>query len=119
MIAHQSGRADRGLGLYRLDTGTVGSNPTQHMDIFHRYSVPCCPVESDILRQAEHPPKESNCRYILSVNVERRRFELSKNCRATGKKERKEGRGKAVPLHAMEALGGRGGIAPTHSRPRH
>jgi hypothetical protein len=26
---------------------------------------------------------------------------------------------KAVPLHAMEALGGRGGIAPTHSRPRH
>jgi hypothetical protein len=28
-------------------------------------------------------------------------------------------KGKAVPLHAMEALGGRGGIAPTHSRPRH
>jgi hypothetical protein len=26
---------------------------------------------------------------------------------------------KAVPLHAMEALGGRGNIAPTHSRPRH
>jgi hypothetical protein len=26
---------------------------------------------------------------------------------------------KAVPLHAMKALGGRGGIAPTHSRPRH
>jgi hypothetical protein len=25
----------------------------------------------------------------------------------------------AVPLHTMEALGGRGGIAPTHSRPRH
>jgi hypothetical protein len=30
-----------------------------------------------------------------------------------------KGKGKAVPLHAMEALGGRGGIAPTHSRPRH
>jgi hypothetical protein len=29
-----------------------------------------------------------------------------------------EKKGKAVPLHAMEALGGRGGIAPTHSRPR-
>jgi hypothetical protein len=28
-------------------------------------------------------------------------------------------KGKAVPLHAMEALGGREGIAPTHSRPRH
>jgi hypothetical protein len=26
---------------------------------------------------------------------------------------------KAVLLHAMETLGGRGGIAPTHSRPRH
>jgi hypothetical protein len=26
---------------------------------------------------------------------------------------------KAVPLHAMETLGGRGGIAPTHSRPRY
>jgi hypothetical protein len=28
-------------------------------------------------------------------------------------------KGKAVALHAMEALGGRGDIAPTHSRPRH
>jgi hypothetical protein len=26
---------------------------------------------------------------------------------------------KAVPLHATDMLGGRGGIAPTHSRPRH
>jgi hypothetical protein len=26
---------------------------------------------------------------------------------------------KAVPQHATEALVGRGGIAPTHSRPRH
>jgi hypothetical protein len=32
---------------------------------------------------------------------------------------RVNGKGKAVPLHAMETLGGRGGIAPTHSRPRH
>jgi hypothetical protein len=29
------------------------------------------------------------------------------------------GKGKAVSLHAMEALGERGGIAPTHSQPRH
>jgi hypothetical protein len=28
-------------------------------------------------------------------------------------------KGKAVPLHAMGTLRGRGGIAPTHSRPRH
>jgi hypothetical protein len=26
---------------------------------------------------------------------------------------------KAASLHAKEALGGKGGIAPTHSRPRH
>jgi hypothetical protein len=26
---------------------------------------------------------------------------------------------KAVPLHAMEAHGGRGDTAPTHSQPRH
>jgi hypothetical protein len=31
----------------------------------------------------------------------------------------KVSKSKAVPLHAMEAPGGRGGIAPTHSRPRH
>jgi hypothetical protein len=29
------------------------------------------------------------------------------------------GKGKAVPLRTMEAPGGRGGIAPTHSQPRH
>jgi hypothetical protein len=34
-------------------------------------------------------------------------------------KHKSKVKSKAVPLHAMEALGGRGGIAPTHSRPRH
>jgi hypothetical protein len=29
--------------------------------------------------------------------------------------QQQKGKGKAVPLHALEALGGRGGIAPTHS----
>jgi hypothetical protein len=28
-------------------------------------------------------------------------------------------RAKAVPLHAMKALRGRGGVAPTHTRSRH
>jgi hypothetical protein len=28
-------------------------------------------------------------------------------------------KGKGVPLHAMEEPGGRGGIAPIHSQPRH
>jgi len=30
-----------------------------------------------------------------------------------------EKKAKAVPLHAREALGGRGSIAPTHSQPRY
>jgi hypothetical protein len=37
-------------------------------------------------------------------------------CKAHRKKKAK---GKAVPLYAMEMLGGRGCIAPTRSRPRH
>jgi hypothetical protein len=28
-------------------------------------------------------------------------------------------KGKVIPLHAIEAHGVRGGIAPTHSKPRH
>jgi hypothetical protein len=40
-------------------------------------------------------------------------FVSRKKCRSETKVEVKKG--KAVPLHAMEALGGRGGIAPTHS----
>jgi hypothetical protein len=35
------------------------------------------------------------------------------------RKSIKAKKSKEVTLHAMEALGGRGGIAPTHSRPRH
>jgi hypothetical protein len=31
----------------------------------------------------------------------------------------RQAKAKAVPLHATKALGGRGGIAPTHSRRRH
>jgi hypothetical protein len=30
-----------------------------------------------------------------------------------------ESKSKAVPLHAMAAHGGRGGIAPTYTKPRH
>jgi hypothetical protein len=33
--------------------------------------------------------------------------------------EKHKVKSKAVPVHAMEAFRGRGGIAPTHSRPRH
>jgi hypothetical protein len=51
---------------------------------------------------------------------------LSLSCARNGKLEvpvyflkAKQGYKKAVPLHAMKALGGTGGIAPTHSRPQH
>jgi hypothetical protein len=42
---------------------------------------------------------------------------LLRRLRNTATKAKKKG--KAVPLHAMEALWERGGIAPTHSRRRH
>jgi hypothetical protein len=35
--------------------------------------------------------------------------------KAKQSKKKKEKQSKAVPLHAMVALGGRGDIAPTHS----
>jgi hypothetical protein len=36
--------------------------------------------------------------------------------KSTIKKKKKS---KVIPLHAMEASGVRGGMAPTHSQPRH
>jgi hypothetical protein len=50
----------------------------------------------------------NNAASIFIFNEEVRRHDLGKIKK-----------GKAVPLHAMEALGGRGDIAPTHSQPRH
>jgi hypothetical protein len=44
---------------------------------------------------------------------------ISWNVQCYGNKASKSKQSKAVPLHAMVALGGRGGIAPTHSWPRH
>jgi hypothetical protein len=48
-----------------------------------------------------------------SSKMEHYRRKEEKVSQEQGKKK-----GKAVPLHAMKALGGRS-IAPTHSRPRH
>jgi hypothetical protein len=42
-----------------------------------------------------------------------------KNLKGRGFWETYEQKGKGVPLHAMVAPRGRGGIAPTHSQPRH
>jgi hypothetical protein len=40
-------------------------------------------------------------------------------CELYGEPDLVTGKGKAVPLYVMEALGGRGDTTPTHSRPRH
>jgi hypothetical protein len=57
-------------------------------------------------------PSTENIRGLNSVAVRPTTVQVT-SCRY------KKSKSKAVPLHAMEALGGRGDIAPTHSRPRH
>jgi hypothetical protein len=47
------------VGLGRLVSGIVGSNPAQGMDVCPRLSVLCCPVEVEALRWADHASKES------------------------------------------------------------
>jgi hypothetical protein len=54
-----------------------------------------------------------------TYSVESVRFILCSHFLFFSFSDKTKGKGKAVPLHAMEALGGRGGIAPTHSRPRY
>jgi hypothetical protein len=48
--ADYSGRAVWAMGLGRLDTGIVGSNPAQDIEVCARLSVLCCPVEAEALR---------------------------------------------------------------------
>jgi hypothetical protein len=45
--------------LGRFDTGIVGLNPAQGMDVCPRLSVSCCPVQVGALRRADHSSKES------------------------------------------------------------
>jgi hypothetical protein len=54
--------------------------------------------------------KEKYCKIVSDTE------RLENTCLLVDLQQKKKG--KAVPLHALEALGGRGGIAPTHSRPR-
>jgi len=42
--------------LGRLDTGIVGLNPAEFMDVYVRLSVLCCPVYVEAFRRAEPPP---------------------------------------------------------------
>jgi hypothetical protein len=44
VVAGHSGHAIEDMGLDRSDTGIVGSNPVQGMDVCQRLSVLCCPV---------------------------------------------------------------------------
>jgi len=53
--------------------------------------------------------------YLVHVQRELHTVLLISAVHCAGTNDRIVYKGKAVPLHAMEALGGRGGIAPTHS----
>jgi hypothetical protein len=44
---------------------------------------------------------------------------IPRDCHLHSPAVKSKKKSKAVPLYVMEALGGRGDIAPTHSRPRH
>jgi hypothetical protein len=59
--------------------------------------------------------KPSNLQRQMLLKLQVKELHLSYSFLTTTTKSK----GKAVPQHAMEALGGRGGIAPTHSRHRH
>jgi hypothetical protein len=43
----------------RSNTGIVGSNPTRDVDLCPCFSVFCSPVQVEVLRRADPPPKES------------------------------------------------------------
>jgi hypothetical protein len=63
------------VGLGRLDTGIVGSNPAQGMGVFLHLSVLCCPVQVEALRRADHSSKES-CQMSQLIHNFRSNFEL-------------------------------------------
>jgi hypothetical protein len=56
--AGHRGRAS--VGLDRSDSGIVGSNPAQNMDVCLRLSVLCCSVLVKDLRWADYSSKESH-----------------------------------------------------------
>jgi hypothetical protein len=84
-------RSLRGVGLSRLDTGIVGSNPAQDMDISSHFSVLCCPVSAETLRLTDPPTRPrnpTNCRKTRFRNFTYiKRPSFSKNRKATAKKD--------------------------------
>lgn len=59
--AGHSGPAIWDVGLVRLDSGTLGSNPTRGMDIFRRISVLCC--DGMIIRLRVLPNVETDLQF--------------------------------------------------------
>jgi hypothetical protein len=57
--ACNSGSRAKGVGISRLDTEVVGSNPAQGMDICPHLTVLCKHVEVEALRRADPPFRES------------------------------------------------------------
>jgi hypothetical protein len=72
-------------------------------------TLPCSQEYAIALNQFNSAHKFTPYLFKIQFNDILRHLGLS-----SGKKK-----GKAVPLHAMKAPGGKGGIAPTHSQPRH
>jgi hypothetical protein len=56
---------------------------------------------------------------FLLFHYPQKRLVVTSKIFCANKEQCSKGKGKAVPLYTMEALGGKGGIAPTNTRPRH
>jgi hypothetical protein len=100
------------MSLNRLNTGIVGSNPCRGMAHCSRLSLLCYPMQwaDTLLKQS----------YQTSSRFENIEIPQLVGTVSTLKMNSKvKVKGKGVPLQAMTAPGGRGGIAPTHSQPRH
>jgi hypothetical protein len=99
----------RNVGLHLRDYAELHSrrllSSSLRTDVIEDYTCHCAKITNIVISQHDIVAMQQNvniCLYVVSThNV----IENKKS--------------KAVPLHAMEALGGRGGVAPTHSRPRH
>jgi len=59
MPAPMAARSKASTVFDRSNTGIVGLNPAQGMDVCPRFSVLSCPVYVEALRWADPPSKES------------------------------------------------------------
>jgi hypothetical protein len=109
MVAHQSSRWHPG----RLGFATLVRNFRHSTFYIDRRAVGTGDI-STLLAVVKILPIPNIACFIHNHNRQINVFEQNISpCPLTGQVK------KTVPLHAMEALGGRGDIAPTHSRPRY